>query len=322
MKILVTGSTGFIGYAVSNQLSQSGLNPRLMIRRGERGRLLNNLEAELVEADITDRSSLTNALKDVDTVIHLGARATFEKYSSLKEVNVEGTYNLFEECTKSDVSNFVFCSSMFVYSDSNKQIDENTVPHPAIDYGRAKLEVENWLFGNAGRIKVACVRLPHVYGTQDLLFGQVRKGYLLCPGNGENIFSHMHVKDAARVLIEVALQGWTGASPVADDKPATWNQFFEVMQHHYNRFRIFRIPEGLASFGGMVLRQVYSLFGKPNIYTEDTVTGFNLNLAVKPGLLWNDLGISPNYPTISDGIPQVLDDFIAYRWEHPVMDKS
>lgn len=323
MKILVTGSTGFIGYEVSCQLSRMGLKPKLLVKRYERGKLLSKLDAEIIEGDLTEISSLNNALEGVDAVIHLGARATFEKYKKIKDVNVTATYNLFEQCMKAGVGNFVFGSSMFVYSGGSAVIDRNTDANPLIDYGRAKLEVENRLLdiSKDKDINVAAVRLPHVYGTQNLLFGQIRRGFIICPGNGKNIFSHLHVNDAARILIEIALRGWTGVSPAGDNSPSTWNEFFQVIQQHFPKIRVYRIPENISYIGSRIIDLFYDFLDRPNIYTPDTVTGFNLDLAIKPGLLWNDLGISPEYPTIKEGIPKVLDGFIPYRWVHSIKDK-
>lgn len=323
MKILVTGSTGFIGYEVSSQLSKMGLNPRLLVKRRERGKLLSKLDAEIVHGDLTDNASLRDAVKGVDAVIHLGARATFEKYNKLKEINVTAALNLFTESVNAGVGNFVFGSSMFVYPGGAGYIDRKTEAAPLIDYGKAKLEAESKLSALSDNedINFASVRLPHVYGTQNLLFGQVRKGFIICPGSGENTFSHLHVNDAARILVEVALRGWTGTSPVGDSRPSTWNEFFEIIQTHLPKIKVYRIPEYLSYLGSRVTDVFYSLTDRPNIYTPDTVTGFNLNLAVKPGVLWEDLGLSPRYPTISEGIPKVLDGFIPYRWIHPIKDK-
>ena len=89
MRPLVTGATGFIGYEVARQLAAAGTPSRFMVSRPERGRLLSGLDAELVQGDLTRPASLARAVAGMDTVIHLGARATFEDISALRPSIVE-----------------------------------------------------------------------------------------------------------------------------------------------------------------------------------------------------------------------------------------
>jgi len=42
---------------------------------------------------------------------------------------------------------------------------------------------------------------------------------------------------------------------------------------------------------------------------------------VTPRLLWDELGLKPAYATIDTGIPAVLDESVAFRWRHPLMDR-
>ncbi len=139
-------------------------------------------------------------------------------------------------------------------------------------------------------------------------------------GAGRNRYTHLHVDDAARLLIAVARTGWTGVAPVGDDRPTDWRQFFAVLATHYPRFRTVYLPAWLARLGTELLRPVNALRRRPSLHTPDTVIGWNLDLAVRPGLLWDELGLRPAYATIDEGLPAALDDCVAFRWRHPLSD--
>ena len=103
---------------------------------------------------------------------------------------------------------------------------------------------------------------------------------------------------------------------------ANWNDFFAEIKKYYPRFRKFGMPMWLALNGTRLLTPLRRLSNLPSLYTPDAVRGWNLNLVVTSGLLWDELGLMPNFPTIHQGIPAVLDDSIEFRWVHPVADKT
>lgn len=322
MRVLVTGATGFIGYEVARLLAKKGFKPRLMVRRPERGLLLRQLQAEQVYGDLESRESLDRAVAGMDAVIHLGARATFEEYGVLAPTIVGGSVALMEAAAAAGVRRFVYGSSLFVYDSQSGAIDRTTPAQPRLAYGRAKLESERQLHEHAGNQGMSCasIRLPHVYGARDLFFSRLARGRMMIPGRRRTLFAHMHVHDAARVLIAATEQSVDGIWPVADRRATTWSEFFDVVRAHYPRFRYVQIPETLAATGISLLRPFQRLRGKATIMTRGSVIGWNLNLNVKPGVLWDDLGMEPVYPTIIEGIPAVLDDCVSFRWLHPLDD--
>ena len=323
-RVLVTGATGFIGYEVAHQLCEKGLRPKLMVRRPTRGALFARLPVDLVQGDLTRPATLARAVEGVDTIIHLGARATFESYERLRETNVEGTEHLMEAAIGAGVERFIFASSMFVYGSVNSPITSETTPVPELGYGRAKLEAETRLRTMADQVgmPLASIRLPHVYGPQSLLFHQIRSGLAVFPGSMKNQFSHLHVEDAARVLIGAAERGWSGESIVSDDLSLSWVEFFEVMREYYPRFHLLRVPAWLAHLGTLAIAPLLRLRGGPTMYTRDTIRGFNLNLPATAGLLWNELGLEPRYASVHVGIPAALDGSLHFRWRHPVFDRQ
>ncbi len=309
-KILVTGASGFIGAEVSRHLSESGYHPRLMIRRPLQDLGIRHLDAEFVQADLTDPKSLVQAVKGVDCVLHLGARATFESYDTLRPVILNGSLALMEAAAEAGVKTFVYSSSLLVYGDLSAEVDAATPARPLLDYGRIKLETERRLVREASSagLSFGALRLPHVYGAMDLYFQQLRNGLLVLPGLGRNKFTHLHVADAARILIACAEKGYEGISPVGDDMPATWAEFLRVVKLHHPRARVIALPQWLALTTTAAITPFRRYRPHPGLETPGAVRSYNCNIAVKPGLVLKDLGLNLLFPTIHEGVPAVLQD--------------
>ena len=322
-KVLVTGATGFIGIEVSRQLAERGLRPRLMVRRPVRGLMLRHLEAEIMEADIRSPESLRRILKGVDTVIHLGARAAFEPYPRLHPSIVKGSLNLMQAAIEARVGTFVYGGSLLVYGDTAQPIDQDTATSPMSGYGRAKLEAELSLEGLAAKagIRFVSLRLPHVYGAHSLLFDQVRNGRVFFPGKGDNPFAHLHVIDAARALIKAAENGQPGLWAVADEQSCTWNEYFETLKTYYPRLRVMHIPQKLSYLGTRILDVMFGLTAQANPYPSGAISCWNLRLPVVSGTMEKAVGLDPKFPTIHDGIPDVLDDSISFYWLPSNLDR-
>lgn len=323
MKVLVTGATGFIGVEVARQLAERGWRPRLMVRRPSRAALLHHLDAELVHGDLQAPETLRRAVAGCDAVIHLAGRAVFEPAHKLMDTFVHGTQALAEAASDQGVERFVFASSLLVHGDTDIPIDASTVPAPEVDYGHVKMMVENRLaaHGEATGMTVASVRLPHTYGATDQMFGRVRRGFLPLPGRGSEPYGHLHVRDAARVLIAAAETGWSGRSPVADRESVGWDEFLGELQAQMPRLTVARFPASLARAGTTVLSAATGWRSAPSLMTPDTVISWNLSLPVDPDALWSELGIEPELPTYREGIGATLDDCVAFRWRHPVNDR-
>lgn len=320
MRVLVTGATGFIGTEVARQLAAAGMRPRVLVRRPTRARLLDGLDVEAVHGDLTVPDTLRPAVEGCDAVIHLGGRAVFEPARRLEPTFVAGTRALADAAEAVGARRFVFGSSLLVHRPSRDAITATTEPDPAIDYGRVKLRMERELAERRG-LSVASIRLPHVYGAGDQLFANLRRGVLAVPGRSSEPFSHLHVHDAARVLIAAALGRWEGACGIGDRDPAGWDRFLGELKRLLPRLVVVRLPAPLALVGTSLMRVVRSRLETPDIFTPDTVLAWNMPLWVEPSLLWDELGIQPEVPDFTVGLKRSLDDAVDRVWRHSVHDR-
>lgn len=171
MKILLTGSSGFIGQNLKPRLEKIGTVYDL-------------------KSNLTDYNSIADEVKAIspNIVVHLAARTevqeSFYEQVTFSEVNYVGTVNLIESCRQlSTMPYFVFASTMEVYgwqpiSDEVEQtgtykesvaFDENTKPNPNAPYAVAKYGCEKYLeyAGRAYGLEWAGLRQTNTYGRKD-----------------------------------------------------------------------------------------------------------------------------------------------------------
>lgn len=161
-KVLVTGSTGFIGSEFVNKYSNT-----IKVVRDKSKKYSDDC---FYIKNLDNDTCWDNAFSDIDVVIHLAGLAHSKKYSlnEYHSVNVEGTLNLAKQALNAGVSRFVFLSSIGVNG-------QNTYHHKftpysdtlAInDYTRSKLlaEVKLKKLVEGTSLELVIVRPPLVYG--------------------------------------------------------------------------------------------------------------------------------------------------------------
>src|SRR5882757_9545681 len=103
---LVTGANGHLGNNLVRLLLQKGIPVRASVRNINNKQAFEGLGCEVVQADITDKQSLINALKGVHTFYAVGAAFKLWAKNPQKElcdVNLNGTKNMIEAAAQAGV---------------------------------------------------------------------------------------------------------------------------------------------------------------------------------------------------------------------------
>ncbi len=149
MNILVTGGAGYVGSVVVETLVAGGHKTVVYdnLYKGHRDSVAP--EAVFIQAELADRKTLENALKEhkIDAVIHMAADSlvgeSFQNPAKYFQHNLLASLELLEAMRAASVLRLVFSSTAAVYGDSERQpIDESVPTIPANPYGETKLAFE------------------------------------------------------------------------------------------------------------------------------------------------------------------------------------
>ena len=114
MKALVTGSTGFVGAAVTRCLLDRGIGVRVLVRRSSDPGNLEGLKVEQAYGDLRDAPSLRQALKGCRYLYHVAAHYALwaPDPQIFYDINVTGTRNLMEAARDCGVERIVYTSTI------------------------------------------------------------------------------------------------------------------------------------------------------------------------------------------------------------------
>jgi uncharacterized protein YbjT (DUF2867 family) len=109
--ILLTGATGVVGSAVLRRLTASGETVRCLVRDPKR-LTDQRVRVQIALGDLANPSSFRNALRGVETVIHLAASIRDQPRASIEELNGVATMRLVRGAQRAGVRRFVFFSAL------------------------------------------------------------------------------------------------------------------------------------------------------------------------------------------------------------------
>ena len=202
--VLVIGGSGFMGSHTADVLSEDG-NIVSILDKVSSPWLRS--DQTMIVGDTMDSDILESSMKDVDCVYYFAGiadigEAKSNPYKTI-EINIMGLTKVLEAAVKNNVKQFIYASTMYVYSShgsfyrASKQAAEIIIEAYQENYG----------------IDFVFLRYGSLYGprSQDWNgikgFAQqvIKTGVLEYSGNGSEVREYIHVLDAAKLSVK-ALQ--------------------------------------------------------------------------------------------------------------------
>jgi UDP-glucuronate 4-epimerase len=277
MKILVTGSAGFIGSALSIKLLDLGFevlgidnhnnyyNPHLKDHRLDR--FISNKNYTHYKFDLKERSSLEEFFQNnkpqmvVNLAAQAGVRYSIEDPYSYIDSNLVGFGNILECCRKYEVEHLVYASSSSVYG-ANTNIPFSTkqnVDHPLSLYAATKKanELMAHSYSNLYKLPTTGLRFFTVYGPWDRpdmalqKFAQaiLKEQKIKVFNNGEHSRDFTYIDDIVEGIVRVlkipALpnSNWSGDNPDPSSSNAPWRIYNIGNSHPTNLMKYITLLE-------------------------------------------------------------------------------
>ncbi|MRX63773.1 NAD-dependent epimerase/dehydratase family protein [Maribacter luteus] len=239
MKVLLTGSSGFLGVSLLEAFNGLGYSVDTLGRSNE-----NDI--------IADLANMTTKLETpYDLVVHAAGKAhvipkTPEEETLFYEVNVKGTKNLLENL-KVVPKFFVFISSVAVYGlDHGTDIDENHPLQAQDPYGESKIMAENIIkkWAESNNVKASLLRLPLLIGKNPkgnlkTMINGIEKGYYFNIGKANVKKSMVLVDDVADFIPTIMTHG--GTYNLTDGYDPTFKELSDTISNHFSTRRIISI---------------------------------------------------------------------------------
>ena len=199
MRTLITGANGFVGIRLCDETRRLGWQVRGAVRAP--CQLAQGVEPVTVGSIDAD-TDWTEALHQIDVVIHLAARVHVMQSNSLDpladyiKVNLLGTENLAVQAARAGVKRFIYLSSIKVNGEVTLQgakFTEDGQSNPQDPYGISKWQAEQALRKIAQNtpLEIVIIRPPLVYGPGvkanfAALMRAVQGGWPLALGSVQN----------------------------------------------------------------------------------------------------------------------------------------
>lgn len=248
--ILMSGSSGLIGTALTESLRQRGLEVRRLVRR--KVRYADEYEWDPYEGRIDDR-----ALKGVDVVINLSGanigdrRWTAHQKRVLRDSRIKTSIFLAEEMTRSaePPSVYVAQSAIGIYGDRGDEIlTEESSLGPADDF-LAQLTADWELSAEVARqadIRVVHPRTGLVLADDAPLLDRlvpIFKAGLGGPlGNGRQWWSWVDIRDVVDAMLFLIESDHSGPFNVVSPNPVQQGNFSETLASTLGRPSLVSVP--------------------------------------------------------------------------------
>lgn len=226
-----------------------------------------------------------------DVVFHVAGIAHVSSDPSMKDlyykVNRDLTIETAQKAKAEGVKQFIFMSSIIVYGDNNnsdKLIDQYTVPEPSDFYGISKLQAEAGINSlESDDFKIVILRPPMIYGKGSKgnypKLAKAAQRLHFFP-NVENRRSMLHIDNLCEFIKAVIDNEDSGLFfPQNEEYVKTSEMVALIAEMHGKKIRLVKIFNGIIKLFGTRIEWINKVFG--NFAYEKSMSEYRVDYRIR-----------------------------------------
>jgi len=318
-KILITGANGFLGSHLVEKGIQLGMETHAAVRKSSDLANLSECNPVIKYIDFDKEEKLRETLRQekYDYIIHAAGLTKAIDKETYYKVNSGYTRKLIKLLHEERVlpDKFVFVSSMASYGPADFQkdgiINEQSVPHPVTEYGKSKLQAEQFVEGfNA--LDYIIFRPTIIYGPREkelaLLYKSINRGLEIYIGQKEQDLSFIYVDDLVRIIYKSLGSKASKTAYFASDGKKYSSEYYNSLIKGVLGKKTYKfvLPMKIARFAAGISEQYSKLLKQSTMFNTDKLnelTSKSWECDISP--LIEDLDFSPKF-YLEEGIVETI----------------
>lgn len=307
MNIYITGATGLVGHALTQQLLNNGAHVKALVRSPQKAEQL-GLKHEnltLISGTLADKDRIKTSMEGCEQVYHLAAIAgVWAPGNQFYEVNVNGTRHVMDAAVHAGVKKVVKTATAGIIGPViDGPVNEKTqreVPY-FNEYERTKAEAQELAFSYQDKgLEVVATAPTRVFGPGPLNMSNVatkviqqylsRKWYFRV-GDGKSTGNYVYLPDLVDGHIKAMEKGRTGEMYLLGGEDLSWNDFLgSVGELKGKKLPMVSLPINVILAAARLQQFSADKFGRPPLFTPSWVRRYSYNWKVSSEKAEKELG--------------------------------
>ncbi|MGX1926396.1 SDR family oxidoreductase [Vibrio sp. NH-7] len=249
-RILIAGSTGYLGSHIVELLTSEQVEFKALARNKTKLLAMGLQESQVVEAQVTHPDEIKGVCDGVDVVISCLGITRQQDGLGYLDVDYQANLNLLEEAERAGVGKFIYISAF------------NAQRYPQVRLLEAKERFANRLLQST-KLTPCVIRPNGFFSDITEVYNMAKSGRVFTFGDGDNLLNPIHGKDLARFCVEAIERNDTELDVGGPDVLSVNDIARLAFKSQSKAEKITHLPDILRRVGLSLVRHLPEKFGGP-----------------------------------------------------------